>query len=210
LLTQKSFTATDLAEAVNFYVLMGETAALSDFIRLSKRQVDPDPYLSSTGFDVNERIGWLCRILYQPHGHSSLRPPKFGILPLPQKTMSPDNWPLFPVALSGSTYFVLKQGYTPDGTPESLTHYLAYCRAHGDFRKSPIVVPTRQQALADAAKLHQSAPWLAIQWYNERDYSFPMGEQLAWSFVQNQGSGISEPLVVRRNSKLDRNALTLR
>ena len=210
LLSQKLFTVSDLAEAVNCYVAMGETASLTAFTQLADRQKDREPFIFNAGFDVNERIGWLCRILYQPRGHSPLRPPRFGTLPLPEKTMSAENWPLYPVALAGSTYFVLKQGYTPDGVPETLGHYLAYCRDHGVFRKTPVVVPNRQQARKDAVHLRKSAPWLAIHWYNEEDFSFPLGEQLTWSFLQDQTSVNPEPLVLPHNSKLDATALTYR
>jgi hypothetical protein len=210
LLIQKTFTATDLAEAANCYVAMGETATVKEFAMLSTRQSHQGQFIPGTGFDVNERIGWLCRILFQPDGHSPLRPPKFGVLPLPGKTMSPKNWPLFPVALSGSTYFVLKEGYMPEGTPETLEHYLAYCHGNGIFRKTLVFVPNRQQARMDAANLRKSAPWLAIKWYSEQDFNFPLGEQLTWSFVQNQTSGIPKQLAARQNSKLDATAVTLR
>ena len=41
--------------------------------------------------------------------------------------------------------------------------YIDYCRASGVFRKSPVAVPARAQALEDAAKLVQSSEWQAIQ-----------------------------------------------
>jgi hypothetical protein len=49
------------------------------------------------------------------------------------------DWPLFPVALSGSTHFVLSNTleFSILGEPESVAHYLEYCRANGKFRRKP-------------------------------------------------------------------------
>jgi hypothetical protein len=59
------------------------------------------------------------------------------------------DWPLFPVALSGSTYFVLSNtpAFSNVGEAESATRYLEYCRANGKFRSKTVPVPTREDAM---------------------------------------------------------------
>jgi hypothetical protein len=210
LFSQKSFTSASLAEAVNRYVVIGETATIKELQQLSVQENSTEDFFAGKGFSVNERIGWVCRILYEPSGRSPLRAPKFGVLPMPEKTMPAEKWPLFPVASSGSTYFVLKQGYVPNGTPEELTHYLAYCKRNGVFRNTQVAVPTKEQAETDAAALRQSLPWQAIQWENNDGFNFPMGEQLTFGFIQKQAKTIADEPVVKLNPKSDAAAVTLR
>jgi len=88
----------------------------------------------------------------------------YGALYLPYASMPPERWPLFPVALCGRTYFVLSQGYTLRGVAEDPVYYIDYCRENGTFRKTPVLVPTREQAMKDAATLRQSEAWKAITW----------------------------------------------
>jgi hypothetical protein len=227
LFSQKSFTSANLAEAVNHYVAIGEAASLKEFQQLSAQESSSQELFGGKGFSVNERIGWLCRILYEPRGispltapksgtvatpvTSPLRPPKFGVLDLPEKTMPAGQWPLYPVALSGSTYFVLKQGYTDDGgTPEKLTHYLAYCQNNGVFRKMPVAVPTREQAGADIAHFRHSSEWQAIVWLTNDGNSFPMGEQFTWAFITGQTKSINDTEVASQNRLPEAGSLSLR
>jgi hypothetical protein len=210
LFLQKTFTSATLAEAVNRYVAIGEAASIKELQQLAAQEDASQDAFSGKGFSVSERIGWVCRILYEPRGNSPLRAPRFGVLPLPEKTMPLEKWPLYPLALSGSTYFVLKQGYVPDGTPETVTHYLAYCKKNGVFRINPIAVPTKESAAQDAAALRQSLAWQAIQWQDHDGFSFPMGEQLTWSFLQNQAKKIADEPVAAQNSKTDSAAVSLR
>ena len=133
LFSQKSFTSANLAEAVNRYVAIGEAASVKELQQLAAQENGSAESFLGKGFSVSERIGWVCRILYESKGLSPLRAPKFGVLPLPEKTMPAEKWPLFPVAVSGSTYVVLKQGYMPDGTPEEVTHYLGVLQEERRF-----------------------------------------------------------------------------
>jgi hypothetical protein len=210
LFTEKNFTSATLAEAANHYIAIGEAATLKELAQVAAQENSAGEYFQGKGFSVSERIGWVCRIIYQPRDGAPLRAPRFGDLTLPEKTMPAEKWPLFPVALSGSTYFVLKQGYAPHGTPEELTHYLAYCKKNGVFRNTQVAMPTKEQAQADAAALRQSAPWLAIEWENNDGYNFPMGEQLTFGFIQKQAKAIADETVAKQNSKGDAPAVTLR
>jgi hypothetical protein len=198
LLTERAFTSATLAEAVNHYVAIGEPAALNELKECAAQDTDHANWLSNRGFSTGERIGWICRILYEPQGHSALRAPKFGVLNIPEKTMPAEKWPLYPLALSGTTYLVLNQHYTPDGTEETAVHYLDYCRKNGVFRKSPIAVPTEEQAMQDAAALRQSVAWQAIVWQGDDGYSYPMGEQFTWSFLQNQAKFIPNQMIAKK------------
>src|SRR5260221_14680806 len=87
LFSQKSFTSANIAEAVNRYVAIGEAASAKEMEQLAAQENAEDGGVLGKGFSVNERIGWVCRILYEPKGHSPLRAPKFGVLSLPEKTM---------------------------------------------------------------------------------------------------------------------------
>jgi hypothetical protein len=211
LFSQKSFTSASIAEAVNRYVAIGEAASAKEMEQLAAQENAEDGGFLGKGFSINERIGWVCRILYEPKGHSPLRAPKFGVLPLPQKTMPAEKWPLYPVAVSGSTYVILQQGYTPNGTPEEMAHYLAYCRKNGAFRTTPVEIPSKEQAEKDIANIRQSAQWQAIQWQNKDDsFSLPMGEELTWAFIKGQTRNLSGELVAPQNLKSDPSALSLR
>jgi hypothetical protein len=210
LFCEKPFTSATLAEAVNRYVAIGEEATIKELQQVSLQEKEQKELFAGKGFSVDERIGWVCRILYEPRGHSPLRAPKFGVLALPEKTMPADKWPLYPVAFSGSTYIVLKQGYTASGTPEELAHYLAYCKNNGVFRQTPVSVPTKEQAEKDIANLRQSEPWKAIQWEDSDGFSYPMGEQWAWSPIQNQVKLISDESIARLKCKADPTAVSLR
>jgi hypothetical protein len=210
LFTQKPFTSANIAEAVNRYVAIGEVSAVKELQQLAAQDTDENENFLSKGFSVKERAGWVCRILYEPKGHDPLRSPRFGELALPEKSMPADKWPLYPLALSGSTYVVLKQGYTADGTPEELAHYLKYCKNNGVFRKTPVTVPTKEQAETDIATFRQSAPWQAIQWQNNDGFSYPMGEQMTWAFINGQAKNIADEPLASQNSKPDSATLSLR
>jgi hypothetical protein len=210
LFCEKPFTSATLAEAVNRYVAIGEDATIKELQQVSLREKTQKELFAGKGFSVDERIGWVCRILYEPRAHSPLRAPKFGVLALPEKTMPADKWPLYPVAFSGSTYIVLKQGYTASGTPEELAHYLVYCKNNGVFRKTPVAVPTKEQAEKDVANLRQSEAWKAIQWEDPDGFSYPMGEQWAWSPIQNQVRLIPDESIARLKCKTDPTAVSLR
>ena len=210
LFTQKPFTSANIAEAVNRYVAIGEESAVKELQQLAAQDISANDNFLSKGFNVKERAGWVCRILYEPKGHSPLRAPRFGELALPEKSMPAEKWPLYPLALSGSTYVVLKQGYTADGTPEELAHYLKYCKNNGVFRKTPVEVPTKEQAETDIAAFRQSAPWQAIQWQTNDGFSYPMGEQMAWAFINGQAKNITAEPLASQKAKPDSATLSLR
>ncbi|MEM7279567.1 MAG: hypothetical protein AAF385_15750 [Pseudomonadota bacterium] len=160
LLRQPTFNARSLAEAVNYFVGKGETESLAEL----KLLADPNWDLQK-GYDINERIGWLARILYIPkNDNSPIRSPMFGGLALPYKSMPPATWPLYPVVRQDDVYLVLSEGNILAGRPELATDYLDFCEKHGTFREKTIAVPTTQQVRQAVTSLKQSNRWKTIEW----------------------------------------------
>src|SRR5262245_9647231 len=94
LFREKSFTCATLAEAVNHYVALGEKSALKE---LDSTTLDWGKDYDA-GFSRNERVGWVCRVLFQSKEKESLRGPSYGGHDLPYNSMPLTNWPLYPVA----------------------------------------------------------------------------------------------------------------
>jgi hypothetical protein len=186
LFRQRSFDAAHLAEAVNYFVALGEQQAVRELSDLA-------PEFNSKREDVSlsERVGWVCRILFLPKGRKPLREPGYGGHQLPYLTMPLSRWPLYPVAASGDSFFVLSEGYSLMGIAENPKKYLEYCRANGVFRKQAVVVPTRAQAEKDVLALRQSPAWKAIQWKDGgRGTTYTISEPWIWSFIQAQADAI--------------------
>jgi hypothetical protein len=192
LLQEKDFTAATFAEAVNHFVSLGEDGAMQELQGLVMDHSADFTVHSNGQWSVNERIGWMCRVLFESKDDQPLRPPMFGALSeLPYNTMPLKSWPLYPVALSGSTYFVLSQGYSLGGVAEDPKRYIEYCRQTGVFRKMPVAVPTKAEALKAAAALRESAAWKAIKWIDSGNgWSYSLGGESQWEFIRNQAEGI--------------------
>jgi hypothetical protein len=194
LFREKAFTCATLADAANHFINIGEDAAVKELNELSEveaAEADKNRGFNIRSFSINERIAWVCRIIFEPKNESKktshLRPPKFGKLELPEKFMPISKWPLYPVVLSGSTYFVMSESYSDDNnTHEESKQYIEYCKQNGNFRTTPVKTVTEAQALKDADALHKSAPWQDIQWVDNDGFSYPMGEQWTWGFIQRQ------------------------
>ena len=190
LLRERSFVATDLAAAVNHFIALGEEATVRELSALAPDH-DFNRDIVAKGFSVPERVGWVCRILFEPKGDKPLRGPGYGGHSLPHLTMPTSSWPLYPVAASGDSFFVLSEGYILAGVAEDPKQYLVYCRAEGTFRKNPVPVPTRDQARKDVALLHESAVWKAIKWKDSGAGStYTMSEDWIWRFIQAQADEI--------------------
>jgi hypothetical protein len=182
-------TCATLADAANHFIALGERAAAKE---LDSLVLDWDTDFHGK-FSRNERLGWVCRILFEPKGKEPLRAPAYGGLGLPYKTMPLSNWPLYPVARSGSTYFVLSEGYSLKGSPENPEEYLAYCRTTGRFRTERVQSPTRSQALKVLETLRQSEAWKAIKWKDSgQGFSYTMREDWAWGFIKAQAEKMPE------------------
>src|SRR5260221_2502354 len=75
LFSQKSFTSANIAEAVNRYVAIGEAASAKEMEQLAAQENAEDGRVLGKVLNVNERIGWWCRIPYGPNVHSPVRAP---------------------------------------------------------------------------------------------------------------------------------------
>ncbi len=193
LFREKSFTCAMLAQAVNHYVTLGEDAAAKELESLTSEDWTEEWFKKKRGFSFNERVGWICRIVFEPKGKEPLRAPLFGAHHLPWNSMPLTNWPLYPVAVSGSTYFVLSEGYMLAGVAEDPKDYLKYCRANGKFRKEAVPIPSRIQALKDLEKLRQSKAWKAIKWEEKGEgFSYFFDEDWVWGRIKYQAENIPE------------------
>jgi hypothetical protein len=226
LLTERAFNSASLAEAANHYIAIGEQATFNELEAFiaddSARTNNP----LNRGYSVDERIAWIFRIVYVPKDPIPmrvaktgawipgviipLRAPNFGWLQIPEASMPAENWPLYPLALSGSTFVVLKEIYTPKGVPETIGHYMEYCKDNGAFRKTPVVVPTREHAMKDTEQLRQSSAWKAIKWLDRGVISFPYGQEWTWSFIQKQARTIPEASVAKNQPSTTETQLSTR
>jgi hypothetical protein len=198
LFCQPEFNSVTLVDAANHFIAIGEQAAVKELEDIAANDATNRTWMFSRG---NERIGWMCRMLFEPKGSSPLRAPNYGRLNLPEKSITLAKWPLYPVVLSGSTYFVLSEGYVTDQVPEDPKHYIEYCRSHGRFRITPIATSTREQAMKDAANLRQSDMWRSIKWEDEMGVSYPFGQQWNWAYLQRQAASMPEVLIAGQKPK---------
>jgi len=194
LFREQSFNAADLAEAANHFIGIGEAASVKELNGLAAN------HSGEADQRVVHRIGWICRIIFRPKAKDALLPPAYGALfdlgdLCVHKTVDDiiKEWPLFPVALSGSTYFVLSDRYSLGGRSQDLKEYVAYCQTNGVFMTTLLKVPTEQQALKDAAALRRSKAWRAIKWEDKKLGESYGSEPQSWSFIQNQAESISHP-----------------
>jgi hypothetical protein len=193
LFREKEFTCVTLAEAVNQYIGLGEEAAAKEFDSIVPDQKSEFKLSGESGFTLKTRVAWVCRIVFQPKENEPLRPPLYGALRLPWNSMPLKSWPLYPISASGSTYFVLSEGYTLAGKAENPKEYLKYCRAEGRFRKQPVPIPSRAQAMKDLERLRKSEAWKAIKWKDKgQGFEYTISEDWVWDFIKKQAESIPE------------------
>jgi hypothetical protein len=85
---------------------------------------------------------------------------------------------------------VLGDSYALGGRAEDPKEYISYCQQNGVFLTIPIMVPTRKQAMQDAADLRQSKAWKTIKWQDLNKGESYGSEENSWSFIQNQAESI--------------------
>jgi len=187
LFTKKQFNAAILAQAANHYIGMGEAEAIKALKALEKdhsKAID-------RGFHTNERIGWICRIVFQGTNGKPLRQPMYGGLSLPYLTMPLERWPLYPVAESDGVFFVLSEGYMLAGVAERASDYIAYCSANGDFRKTKVKKPSRNEAVSAFDALKKSNQWTMIKWKDEGPGTkYTMSEEWVLRDIEAQATSI--------------------
>jgi hypothetical protein len=175
----ESFSCKDTADAVNYYVDLGEAEAIRE-MRATVDDAEPHARPSL-------RICHLCRVLFEPKGKEPLRSAALGGLDLPRNTMPINTWPRFPVAESGSTFFLLNESYELGGRAERPSAYLDYCVANGVFRRNRVAVPTRDGALQDLNQLRRSDAWKAIRWKDSGvNWSYTLSEAWTLGYLKAQ------------------------
>lgn len=213
ILEREKFGVADFARSANVYIALGE----EEGIKLLESQVG---LWDGKGFTKNERIGWLCRVLFEPKSPTRDEPPKkvmspggpvlvggakkgapakpirnpwFGAVSLPYKTMPLSRWPKFPVAVEDDVPFVLAEGLMLAGRPEDPKAYIAHCRKHGKFRTKKFAIPNRKTAAAALDKLIGSARWKKIAWsHKSKNNSYTISEKWTIEKIREQVKNTSE------------------
>lgn len=191
LFVSSQFNAAMIAEAVNYYVLIGEDRAKVELEALSPLETySPISYTHAlTNVEVAERISWVCKILWQ--GKSQLPPGYGGLWDVEGRFGDSRLWPLYPVVQSGSSYFVLSTSYVIAGVAERPRDYLRRCEGRGPFRTEPVHVPSRSQAERELRQLRNSSEWMSA-WAGLRPGEKSNTESSVWNFLWNQAEGISD------------------
>ena len=142
------FDSRKLAETINYFVERGELASAQELAVLSKQ---------STTCMI--RAGLVCRILWQ-NADSPIRPSFHCVyLNFEFEKSKLETWPLYPLAKSNETYFVLDEEYLGCSEMEQVEDYIKHCQQEGEFLRTPVSVPTSAQALDDAKDLIGSNRW---------------------------------------------------
>lgn len=183
-----SFNPASFARAVNYFVSLGETEAINEL----KKQIRENQSGNFSEVYHNDiRVSEICRVLFESRDGNPIRPPGLGALmgiDFDQRDRR-QFWPLFPVAQSGSSYFILGEGYILGGVPEDIVEYIEYSRRLGRFRITPLPVPTRAQAAADAELLRKSQAW-RDSW--PQDSIKLNSDNYTWHYIQSQVQTIPE------------------
>lgn len=189
LLRVKEFNSATLARAANHYISLGEARAIKELKLLEEDIV----VSASRRFQRNERIGWVCRIIFQGPKDLPLRPPAYGGLSLPRLTMPLDRWPLYPVAESKGVHFVLSEGYTLAGVAERASDYVDYCSTKGAFRTTKLKVPSREDALHAFDALENSQRWKDLKWKDSGPGTrYTMSQQWVLEKIKAQATSIPD------------------
>jgi len=179
LFLRTQFNAVSLVNAANHCIRLGETETLREFERLIRENGAIPTY------NLEERVFWLCRILFAFEENAPIRPPQLGTLPLPHDQFHLTDWPIYPLAKSGNSYFVLCEGYSLAGMPEPIDQYFKLCKAHGNFRTESIVVPSILESQQDLMRLQQSNQWKRINWKNRYSW-YTTTETIISNYMTNQ------------------------
>lgn len=177
--TSPKADAAQLASAVNQFVEMGEIKALRALKKIRDKQT------FSGKVDGHFRLACICRVLWQNSDHP-IPPPRIGsygggVSIGSSKSAKLKDWPLYPVAKAGDSYFVVVYGGRGGtGTSHRLPlEYFEQCKKSGSFLSEEIPVPQKRDGEADATKLRQSARW-------QKEFPKLKDERNAWSSIAAQ------------------------
>lgn len=177
--TSPKVDAAQLASAVNHFVELGETKAIDALKAIRSRQT------FSGKIDVHFRLACVCRVLWQNSDHP-IPPPHLGMYGGgvsigAGKSAKSKDWPMFPVAKAGNSYFIVVYGGRGGtGTSHRLPiSYLTQCQTSGNFLTEKISIPTKQNAEIDAKLLRKSARWM-------NEFPDQGDDRKAWRSIDSQ------------------------
>lgn len=177
--TSPDVDAAQLATAVNHFVELGEAETVHALDAIRSKVV------FSGKIDTPLRLACVCRVLWQNSDHP-IPPPHLGMYGGGVSIGSGQsaklkNWPMFPVAKAGNSFFVVVHGGR-GGTGQSYnlpSSYLTLCQTSGTFLTEKISVPSKQDAETNAKQLRQSARWLT-------EFPDQGDDQKAWRSIESQ------------------------
>ncbi len=135
LLTSSDYTPADLATAANHFIKMGPEKAIHEMNRIAMDKKDGDG-----GFSRQERLLWICRLVFVPKENSGIGPPRLGSGAGPPKSMPLKHWPLYPLMRTGKSHFLIGELVIVDRAVESVRIYLQHCQEVGVFRSAPTLL----------------------------------------------------------------------
>jgi len=143
-----------LAVAANHFIGLGEDQAVKELLSQANELEKQSDHTSE-----HYHLLWICRVIFEGRGAPISSPKLGGLDSLPEDEMTARDWPQIPLVESQGVYFLLSDGYSLGGRPESLSGYLHRCQAEGKFRTTPVKVPTRAEAAAALTALTQESRW---------------------------------------------------
>ena len=107
---------------------------------------------AALSYKNDEELIILCRMLFEPEKHQEFRRPMIGAPHFIGKSEDP-YWPLEPIALEDNIPFLVVQGYSLGGLPESAEMYLQYCIENCEWKQKKYAAVNQEQLNAAQAKL---------------------------------------------------------
>lgn len=158
--SQKDFDTVVLANAVNHFVELGETAAVEQLKKIASQD------FASSKIDLTFRVACVSRILWE-NDEAPIAAPRLGVygggISVDRnKQQGLNNWPKYPVAKSGKSFFIVVhsgRGGTGLGPNGGIAKYIDHCQANGTFLATAIPVPNSEESSADLATLLDSERW---------------------------------------------------
>ncbi|MFN3192859.1 MAG: hypothetical protein ACE361_20280 [Aureliella sp.] len=129
------------------------------------------------------RLACISRVLWQ-NRDQPIPPPKLGMYGggvsiEGNQSTKPQDWPLFPVAKEGKSYFVVCGGRAGTGISHRLpSDYFKRCQSSGSFLTKETTLPTKKEAEQDAIRLRHSTRWTKA--FSNR------GDEAIWESIESQ------------------------
>lgn len=157
------------------------------------------------GYEVNQKVCYLCRLLFVPRTEGEvLRAPGLGAPELlPLNSMREADWPFMPFAIVQNVPLSMTIGYSLEGgLPEKSDSYLAYCMTNGTFRTQPFPIPTPTTSSNALQQVLGSPAWKSLKWQDSGlgwSYALDQGyaREALWKQVENMENKTARPAAAR-------------